>query len=490
MDKKRTIIVTMALLLSNAMSGLDNTIINTALPRIIADLKGIEYMGWMVSVFLLGTAVATPLWSKLGERTSNKIAYQLAALTFLLGALFQGMAPNMFILLLARLLCGLGNGGMVSIPYIIYSDLYPNPAKRMRTLGLVSAFYSSATIMGPMLGGWIVDTLSWRWVFYLNIPVALISIILVQIYFIDEKIERPKKKVDLGGALTLTLGLIIMLIGVDLIGETQLGTLLVLFAAALIFFGMLIIIEKRAEDPVIPGHLFKNSDLNIDFALFVLIWAAMMAFSVYAPMWAQGLLATSAFIGGATQIPGAFTDLCASLSVAKMREHWSAGQVVLIGIGSLLIGYFLMMFGPITMPYFLIILAGMFQGVGNGIVFNELQVKVQQDVEKKDVPVATSFSFLIRMIASAVAASVFGLIMNAALFRGVRESGGSITINMLNHLSDAETSKSLPQALLPQMRQILYSGIHNIMIVATTLIVGSFIISYYARQKEKRTISK
>jgi len=126
MDKKRTIIVTMALLLSNAMSGLDNTIINTALPRIIADLKGIEYMGWMVSVFLLGTAVATPLWSKLGERTSNKIAYQLAALTFLLGALFQGMAPNMFILLLARLLCGLGNGGMVSIPYIMLKLLIFN----------------------------------------------------------------------------------------------------------------------------------------------------------------------------------------------------------------------------------------------------------------------------------------------------------------------------------------------------------------------------
>ncbi|KRL61917.1 MFS transporter [Lactobacillus psittaci] len=488
MDKKRTIIVTMALLLSNAMSGLDNTIINTALPRIIADLKGIEYMGWMVSVFLLGTAVATPLWSKLGERTSNKIAYQLAASTFLLGALFQGLAPNMFVLLLARLICGLGNGGMVSIPYIIYSDLYPNPAKRMRTLGLVSAFYSSATIMGPMLGGWIVDTLSWRWVFYLNIPVALISIVLVQIFFIDQKHHKNQSKVDLGGALTLTAGLIVMLIGIDLIGASSLGTLFVLFAAALIFFGLLIIIEKRAEDPVIPGRLFKNLDLNIDFALFVLIWAAMMAFSVYAPMWAQGLLATSAFIGGATQIPGAFTDLCASLSVAKMREHWSAGQVVLIGIGSLLIGYIIMMMGPISMPYLLIIVAGMFQGVGNGIVFNELQVKVQQDVEKKDVPVATSFSFLIRMIASAVAASVFGLIMNSALFRGVKSSHGKISINMLNHLSDAKTNMNLPHDLLPQMRAILYQGIHEIMIVAAILIIASLGIGIYARKREKRSI--
>jgi MFS family permease len=187
MSDQRRRVITVALMLSNVMSGLDNTIINTALPRIIADLHGIEYTGWLVAIFLLGTAVSTPLWSKLGERRGNKLAYQLAAACFLLGALLQGCAQQMSFLLTFRLLAGIGNGGMVSLPYIIYSDLYPNAHKRLKVLGMVSAFFTTATILGPLFGGWIVDALSWRWVFYINIPVALISIVLIQIFFLDEK---------------------------------------------------------------------------------------------------------------------------------------------------------------------------------------------------------------------------------------------------------------------------------------------------------------
>lgn len=122
-SKRNTLIVTCALLLSNAMSGLDNTIINTALPAIISDLHGIEMMGWIVAIFLLGTAVSTPLWSKFGEHVGNKKSYQLAALFFVVGSLLEGLAPNMAVLIVARLLAGIGNGGVVSLPYIIYARL-------------------------------------------------------------------------------------------------------------------------------------------------------------------------------------------------------------------------------------------------------------------------------------------------------------------------------------------------------------------------------
>ncbi len=134
MSKRDIMIVTCALLLSNAMSGLDNTTINTALPAIISDLHGIELMGWIVAVFLLGTAVSTPLWSKLGEHIGNKRSYQLAATLFVIGSFLQGMAPNIVFLILARTLMGIGNGGTVSLPYIIYARMYKNPRKRMQVL--------------------------------------------------------------------------------------------------------------------------------------------------------------------------------------------------------------------------------------------------------------------------------------------------------------------------------------------------------------------
>ena len=341
-QKRRVQIVTSALMLSNVMSGLDNTIINTALPRIIADLHGIEYTGWLVAIFLLGTAVSTPLWSKLGERRGNKLAYQLSAAMFLLGALLQGLANSMPFLLFFRLIAGIGNGGMVSLPYIIYSDLYPNPYKRLKVLGMVSAFFTTATILGPLFGGWIVDILSWRWVFYINIPVALVSIVLVQLFFKEEHKEKSVRKIDLGGAVFLSLGVVALLLGTQLLGAVNLATALLVFAAAFIFVGMLLLVEHRADDPIIPGRLFKNRPLVIDFALFVLIWAAISSFSVYAPMWAEGLMASTALVGGMTQIPGAFTDMLGSLSVERLRHRWSEYQVILYTTWVIFFGYLLM----------------------------------------------------------------------------------------------------------------------------------------------------
>ncbi len=192
MSKRDILIVTCALLLSNAMGGLDNTIINTALPAIISDLHGIELIGWIVAVFLLGTAVSTPLWSKLGEHVGNKKSYQLAASLFVIGSFLQGMSPNIVFLICARTLMGIGNGGMISLPYIIYARMYQNPRKRMQVLGFVSASYSMATIIGPLVGGYIVDTFSWHWVFYLNVPIGSFQSSLCKFTIAwRSRLERP-----------------------------------------------------------------------------------------------------------------------------------------------------------------------------------------------------------------------------------------------------------------------------------------------------------
>ncbi len=148
-SKKNTLLVTLALLLSNTMAGLDGTIINTALPAIISDLHGIQYMGWIVAVFLLGMAVATPLWSKLGERIGNRGAYQLATLLFAVGSIFQAVSGNIVFFLIARTVMGIGAGGMNTLPFIIYADLYKNLRKRAQVIGYATASYSAASIVGP-----------------------------------------------------------------------------------------------------------------------------------------------------------------------------------------------------------------------------------------------------------------------------------------------------------------------------------------------------
>ncbi|MDV7719329.1 MFS transporter [Pediococcus ethanolidurans] len=486
MSKRNILIVTCALLLSNAMSGLDSTIVNTALPAIISDLHGIELMGWIVAVFLLGTAVSTPLWSKLGEHIGNKQSYQLAALFFVVGSLLQGLAPNIVFLIIARTIAGIGNGGVVSLPYIIYARMYADPRKRMKVLGFVSASYSTATIIGPLVGGFIVDAFSWHWVFYLNVPIGLISAILVQIYYQLEKEPHKNKPVDYMGSILMTIGLTSLLAGIEMIGTASVTFVVIALVVAVVCLGAMVYFERGVADPIIPSRLFKNQALVIDFVLFTLIWGAFVGFLIYSPMWAQGLLGTTALIGGATQIPSSFTNFMGSGSVATLRRYFTPQRVVAIGIVMLIVSFLLLVIGGVKTPYWVLLVAGAFEGFGNGACFNELQVKVQQDAELKDVPVATSFSFLIRMLSQTFTASIFGLVMNSALRHGVSDSNDAVTMKMMNKLSDATNISSLPAKLLPQMRAILHNGLHNIMLLSLVLMFISLAINIWAQYLERR----
>lgn len=486
MSKRNIFIVTCALLLSNAMSGLDSTIVNTALPAIISDLHGIEMMGWIVAVFLLGTAVSTPLWSKLGEHIGNKQSYQLAALFFVVGSLLQGLSPNIVFLIISRTIAGIGNGGVVSLPYIIYARMYADPRKRMKVLGFVSASYSTATIIGPLVGGFIVDAFSWHWVFYLNVPIGLISAILVQIYYKAEKEAHKNKPVDYMGSILMTIGLTSLLAGIEMIGTASTLFVTVALIVSAICIGAMIYFERGVADPIIPSRLFKNRELVIDFTLFTLIWGAFVGFLIYSPMWAQGLLGTSALIGGATQIPSSFTNFMGSGSVATLRRYFTPQRVVAIGIVMLIASFLFLVIGGVKTPYWVLLVAGAFEGFGNGACFNELQVKVQQDADLEDVPVATSFSFLIRMLSQTFTASIFGLVMNSALRHGVSNSHGAVTMKMMNKLSDATNINFLPTKLLPQMRAILHNGLHNIMLLSLVLMLVSLAINVWAQHLEKR----
>ncbi len=166
MNKKQISMVTFAMILANVMAGLDSTIINTAIPAIIADLHGIQFMGWIIALMLLGMSVSTPIWSKLGEKIGNKAAFEISLVLFVLGSLFQGLAQNMYFFLIARTVMGIGAGGMGSIPYIMAGFIFDNIKKRTQVLGYLGASFSVAAIIGPLAGGYLVDSLSWHWAIF------------------------------------------------------------------------------------------------------------------------------------------------------------------------------------------------------------------------------------------------------------------------------------------------------------------------------------
>ncbi|MFB9768618.1 MFS transporter [Lactiplantibacillus modestisalitolerans] len=488
MSKKVILIVTIALLLSNAMNGLDSTIISTALPAIISDLHGLQLMGWIVAVFLLGGAVTTPLWSKLGERIGNKRAYQISTFIFVIGALLEGLAPSMVFLIAARTVMGIGSGGMTAIPYIIYAEIYQDPVKRGKVFGYVTASFSTAAIIGPLVGGFIVDHFGWHWVFYINVPIGLASIIVIQWLYRAPKVKPTASRVDYLGAILLSSGLVSLLVGIEMIGQLSGLAVGAIFLLAVGLLAGLGLVERRAADPIIPLRLFKNRYLLAAFGMFFLIYGFFVGFNVYVPMWAQGLLGTTAVIGGVTQIPGSVTNFLGAQWSGNLERRWSTRAVVMIGfVGMLIAAGLLVVAGPHT-SYGVLLIASAFQGCGIGICFTVLQVSVQQQADRRDVPIATSFSLLVRMLGQTFLASVYSIVLNHALLTGVRHSGGQITMNMLNELSDATSAKQLPIKLLPAMRTILHGGLHQIVAVAFLLLLLGLAINVWGfRAPRKRT---
>lgn len=483
MSRNRKILVTFALVLSNMMAGLDATIINTALPAIISDLHGIQYMGWIVAIFLLGMAVSTPLWSKFGEKRGNKVAYITATIVFMIGALFQGLAPNIIWFITARSVMGIGAGGMNTIPFIIYSQIFKNIKRRSQVIGIASAGFSGTSIIGPLIGGWIVDTFSWHWVFYINLPLALLSILIIAFFFkIKETLNHAK--VDYRGAILMVLGLSSILVGIQLLGVSSIFmTLLFIVIEAVLIFWMSRV-ESRVDDPIVPNRLFKNEKLVIDLILFALLWGSFVAFNIYIPMWAQGIMGLSALIGGMTQIPGAISNFIGSELEPLIQRKLSRYDIIGIGTVAFLISFLGLFLAKQTASYTFLLIMGVFEGFGVGICFNALLIAVQFDVDTRDVPISTSFAYLVRILSQTFMSSIYGVILNIALMNGVKHSNGNITMAMMNKLSNAADAKYLPENLIPEMRRIFFQGIHSIMLTAMILIILVIVILLYLFRRE------
>ena len=365
---------------------------------------------------------------------------------------------------------------MNTIPFIVYAELYQNLRKRAEVLGISSACFGTASIIGPLLGGWIVDALSWHWVFYVNVPIALVAIALVGTFYQSPKKQAAGKPVDYLGASLLVVSLVTILVAVQMIGSAASWLVAVLLVIGLVLLAWMVRVDGRAVDPIIPSRLFKNRELVIDFLLFVIIWGSFIAFVTYIPMWAQGLLGLSALLGGMTQISGAVTNFIGSELVPFLQERWGKYWLVTCGACAIFLAFLGTLICGQGAPFWVLLVTGAFEGFGVGLVFNILQISVQTDAELRDVPIATSLGYLLRILSQTIMAAVYGVILNQELFKGVQAAHGDITMRMLNKLSNAETASQLPTRLITPMRRILYLGYRNIVIAAVILIVISLVV--------------
>lgn len=483
MTKRDVKFVTWALILANAISGLDATIITTALPAIISDLDGIQFMGWCVAIFLFGVSVSTPFWNKLGELFGTKKAFLGSLLIFAVTSVLEGLAPNIYLFIAARALMGIGAGGMGALPYIIIGYLYDDIYDRTKALGMVAASFSFASIIGPLLGGVIVDALSWHWIFYLNVPFSLITMYLTWRYYKTDVKKVAQKNFDWLGSVLMVAGLVIFLSGVQLLGLTKLSLVMALIILGLVILTLFVLVERKLAHPLIKMDIFKNKQLVVDFILFSLAWGSFVAYNTYAPIWSQGLLGTSALVGGAVLIPNSIADLFGSQSAAWIQRRFKIKTVLTMGLSSILITAALMAVLPFDTPLIVLMATGLFSGFGVGLVFVILQVKVQMDARKDEMSEATSLSYLIRILAQTLMAAIYGVLMNQQLAAGVHKYP-QVTLKMLNNLTDAKNQKLLPQNLMPTLRSILHQGMVVIMVAAAVLALIAVVVNWRSKNTE------
>ncbi|AEV95449.1 MDR family MFS transporter [Pediococcus claussenii] len=483
MKKKETnvVIVTIAIFIATFMSAVEGTIVSTAMPTIVGDLHGVSLMNWVISIFLLTNAIFTPIYGKLADIFGRKRIFNVGIFIFLVGSILSGLANSMTTLIIWRALQGVGAGCIMPVSNTIIADIYPIE-KRARIMGFNGAAWGIASIIAPLLGGFIVDKLTWHWVFFINVPIGIITILLIQI-FLREEVKVNDKPIDFLGSAWLMLALLGLMYGFQLIGEAHFSPFMLLISFVLFILGVVLFIrqEKKAVDPIISLKLFQNRTFVIQNVATMLVAGFLIGFEVYLPTWTQGILGLPASLAGFAVTPSSLLWIFGSFLAGKMMVKLSPNKVLSVSLSILAVGSLILAVVPIETPFWFFFVISAILGTGFGITITSTTVTSQHLVSSDQIGVATSFNTLARSLGQTIMMSIFGIIMNSSMNSGVAQNS-RYNMGMMNKLINPQTAKELPSDLLGGLRLILYSALHNIYLSGFILILIALVVNIFDRK--------
>lgn len=480
MSKKKTNVqvVTIAIFVATFISAMEGTIVSTAMPTIVSDLKGVAIMNWVVSIFLLTNAIATPIYGKLADRIGRKPVFIFGLVVFVIGSAMSGLSNSMTSLIIWRAIQGVGAGTIMPVSFTIIADIYPME-KRAKVMGWNGSAWGIASVIAPLLGGFIVDKLTWHWVFFINVPIGIITIGLIWAFLNEEK-RTSATKLDWLGIIWLTCALLGLMYGVQLLSETHPSVSMVVFSFLVFLVGLFLFIrqEKRADDPVIFLDLFKNRVFVIQNIAAAFVSAYLIAFNVYLPMWTQGLLGLRASIAGFVTTPSSIFWVIGSFIAGRVLAKSTPQKLLYLGLGILVVAGAIMLVLPESTAFVLLLGLSAIFGIGFGTTITGTTVTSQNLVSADIVGVATSFNTLVRSLAQTIMISVFGIVMNRSIASGISNNQNlGLKESMMNKVINPQTVHQLPDTLIPTLRHIYYAGLHNVFILGYVFIVLAFIIN-------------
>ncbi|MFI6544112.1 DHA2 family efflux MFS transporter permease subunit [Streptomyces prunicolor] len=481
-----------ALLLGLLLAALDQTIVSTALPTIVSDLGGLEHLSWVVTAYLLASTAATPLWGKLGDQYGRKRLFQIAIVIFLIGSALCGAAQNMPQLIGFRALQGLGGGGLIVLSMAIVGDVV-SPRERGRYQGLFGAVFGATSVLGPLLGGLFTEHLSWRWVFYINLPVGVVALAVIA-----TALHIPRKStrhvIDYLGTF-LIAAVATCLVLVASLGGTTWGwgspQIIGLAVLGVVLIAAFVAVERRAAEPVLPLKLFRVRTFTLAAVISFIVGFAMFGAMTYLPTFLQVVQGITPTMSGVHMLPMVFGMLLSSTGsgqVVSRTGRWKVFPIAGTGItalGLLLLHQLDENSSTAEMSAYFFVF-----GLGLGLVMQVLVLIVQNAVSYEDLGVATSGATFFRSIGASFGVAIFGTVFASRLgdkltdaLRGTSLPPG-VTPDGLE--SDPRGISELPVGVRPEALHAYASSITDVFLYAAPVALVGFVLAWFLKEDKLR----
>lgn len=458
--KGQIIAVMASVMLGILLAALDQTIVGPALPKIIGDLNGFDQYSWVITVYLLTSTISVPIVGKLSDMYGRKWFYMAGIVIFLIGSALSGLSANMTELIAYRGIQGLGAGILFACAFTIIADLIP-PAERGRWQGLFGAVFGLSSVVGPTLGGFLTDNLSWHWVFYVNIPIGLVAIAVLYFTFPAEHRHHVQKIIDWWGASLLVLSLVPLLLALSLGGtpDWDWGSAKVIgmFVAAVVFLAAFLYVESRVKEPIISLDLFKNRIFTSSTVALFLTGVGLFGAVLYIPLYIQAIKGDTATSSGNAVTPMTLAIVVSSIIGGQIVSRTGKYRILsILGMGTMVVGMFLLYTMSVDTPRFTTILYMIIMGLGLGIPFSILTLAVQNSVPFRQVGAATSATQFFRSMGGTVGVAILGTVVNNQfhsqfpneLQKAVNDLGPQVSANIPVAQLASALSNINPQSLV------------------------------------------
>jgi EmrB/QacA subfamily drug resistance transporter len=415
LSRRRIILVIASVMLGMLLSALDQTVVGTALPRIIADLNGLQHYAWVATGYLLASTASMPIWGKLSDAYGRKLFFIIGMVIFVVGSALSGQAHTMNELIIFRTFQGLGAGAMMPIVQAILGDIFP-PVQRARWMGYLMSIFGVATIIGPLLGGWITDSVGWRWTFYVNVPIGIAALAFA-LYALPGHASLRRHDIDYFGASLLIAASVPLLLAFSWAGSTYSWgstTIVGLFVFSVVMGLLFVWREMRAAEPVINPQLFRNSIFAISAVAGALQFAGLYGAIMYLPLFVQGVMGKSATNSGVVLTPLMLGAIVTSIGAGQLMARTGRYKALVVaGFVAAAGGMYLLSRMGVATTQVTLVLYMVVLGLGMGVAMSAFTVIVQNQYPTHRLGEVTASLQFFRSIGATIGLAVFGSVLNS-----------------------------------------------------------------------------